>query len=294
MRIVRPASLVFYASLAVILGAGAAVVGAQTMPNGAWLGLLPVLVAAWLGLRKPWRRWRAARRAFPAAWRTWLEAHLPFYAALDAASRRRFEQDVRFFLDEQTFEAIDGVALTDSLKLAVAAGAALLLHGRPDWELPATRTILFYPDRFDEDYYDSAYAAFDGMVHAQGPVILSAQAVEEDWMRSGTGHNVVLHELAHLFDFDDAFAEGTPSLMDPASARAWHELVRREMRRVRLGKSLLRRYAATNPAEFFAVAVENFFDRPDLLKQRHPSLFDALAAFFNLDPRSVKAGANRR
>ncbi|MDX1548092.1 MAG: zinc-dependent peptidase, partial [Rhodothermales bacterium] len=112
-----------------------------------------------------------------------------------------------------------------------------------------------------------------------------APAVMEDWAAPGTGHNVVLHEIAHLFDFDDAYAEGIPSLMDPKSAEAWSRLVRREMRRVRLGKSLLRRYAATNPAEFFAVAVENFFDRPDALKQRHPHLFDALVAFFNLDPR---------
>ncbi len=285
MRIARPSALAFSAVLALILGTGVAVVGAQTMPHGAWLGLAPVLLVAWHGLRKPWRRWRLARQAFPAAWRAWLGAHVPLYAVLDGPARRRFEQDARFFLDEQTFEALDGVEATDTLKLAVAAGAALLLHGRPDWELSSRRTILFYPNRFDEDYYDGAYATYDGMVHAQGPIILSAQAVEDDWARPGTGHNVVLHELAHLFDFDDAFAEGTPSLMDPSSARAWHELVRREMRLARLGKSLLRRYAATNPAEFFAVAVENFFDRPDQLKQRHPRLFDALAAFFDLDPR---------
>ena len=173
------------------------------------------------------------------------------------------------------------------MRLGVGAGAALLLHGRPDWELPVRRTILFYPDRFDQDYTDSDYAAYDGMVHAQGPVILSAAAVEKDWALPGSGHNVVLHELAHLFDFEQGGAEGTPSLMDPASAAAWRALVRREIRRVRLGTSLLRGYAASNPAEFFAVAVENFFDRPVALHRRHPHLFNALKAFFNLDPRGV-------
>ena len=138
---------------------------------------------------------------------------------------------------------------------------------------------------FDEDYLDTDYAAYDGMVHAQGPIILSVNAVEADWARPGNGHNVVLHELAHLFDFEHGGAEGTPSLMDSASAEAWRALVRREMRRVRLGTSLLRGYAATNPAEFFAVAVENFFDRPATLHRRHPHLFEALVAFFNLDPR---------
>ena len=285
MRIVRPATLVFYAGLAIILGGAVMIIGALTMPYGAWFGLVPVLIIAWRGLRKPWRRRWLARQDLPESWRTWLRDHVPFYAALDGEARTRFENDVQFFVDEQTFEALDGLTVTDPLRLGVAAGAALLLHGRPDWELPSNRTILFYPDRFDGDYYDGDYAAYDGMVHAQGPIILSAPSVEADWARPGNGHNVVLHELAHLFDFEWGGAEGTPSLMDPASAEAWRALVHREMRRVRLGTSLLRGYAATNPAEFFAVAVENFFDRPGVLHRRHPHLFDALVAFFNLDPR---------
>ena len=285
MRIVRPTTLVFYAILAVILGGVVAIVGAQTTPGGGWFGVVPVFVVAWWGLRSPLRRWRVARRAIPASWQAWLAGHVPFYRRLDDKARRHFERDVQFYIDEHTFEAIDGLAVTDTLRLSVAAGAALLLHGRPDWELPSTRAILFYPGRFDEDYHDTDYAAYDGMVHAQGPIILSVAAVEEDWARPGSGHNVVLHELAHLFDFERGGAEGTPSLMDPASAEAWRTLVRREMRRVRLGTSLLRGYAATNAAEFFAVAVENFFDRPADLHRRHPHLFEALVAFFNLDPR---------
>ena len=290
MRIVRSTTLVFYAILAGILGGVVGIVGAETTPGGGWLGLVPVVVVAGWGLRSPLRRWQVARRTIPAPWRDWLTTRVPLYKALGSEARRRFERDVQFFIDEQTFEAVDGVAVTDTLRLGVAAGAAMLLHGRPDWELPATRTILFYPDRFDEDYHDTDDAAFDGMVHAQGPIILSAAAVEEDWAHPGNGHNVVLHELAHLFDFEQGGAEGTPSLMDPASAEAWRGLVRREMRRVRLGTSLLRGYAATNAAEFFAVAVENFFDRPAVLHRRHPHLFDALVAFFDLDPRGSDFG----
>ena len=286
MRIVRPTTLVFYAILAVILGGVVTIIGAETTPGGGWLGLVPVFAVAWWGLRSPLRRWRLARRAIPDSWKDWLAARVPLYQRLGSEARHRFERDVQFYINEHTFEAVDGVAVTDTLRLSVAAGAALLLHGRPDWELPRTRSILFYPDRFDEDYHDTDYASFDGMVHAQGPIILSAVAVEADWARPGSGHNVVLHELAHLFDFEQGGAEGTPSLMDPASAEAWRGLVRREMRRVRLGTSLLRGYAATNAAEFFAVAVENFFDRPAVLHRRHPHLFDALVAFFNLDPRS--------
>lgn len=286
MRIVRRSSLVFMLVISALTGLALAVIGARLWPNGIWLGLVAPVIVFTVGLRKSWGRWRASRHPFPESHRAWLHRHVPFYHHLDEAGRQHFERDVKLFIADQTFEAVDGVEITDQLLLEVAAGAALMLHGRPDWEFSNSRSFLFYPDHFDEDYYDTREAHFEGMVHAQGPVILSVKAMEMGWAAPADGNNVVLHELAHLLDYDNEFADGVPSLMDPASAEAWVKLVRREMHRVKTGRSLLRRYAAKNPAEFFAVAVENFFERPHKLSRRHPKLFEALVAFFNLDPRT--------
>lgn len=284
MQIVRRAVVGVYGVLAFVLGGMVSWIGVR-MGIGMWVGALIAFgIFAW-GMWPSWRRWRVARQPFPTAWRLWLEAHVPFYRGLDAVGRRRFERDVQFFLDEQRFEGV-GVEVTETLRLAVAAGAALLLHGRPNWELPARRTFLFYADRFNEDYDEDALGDYEGMAHAQGPVILSAKAVEMGWAFPHDGDNVVLHELAHLFDFENLDADGIPTLLNPASAEAWRRLMRAEMAKVRQGRSVLRRYAATSAAEFFAVAVENFFERPELLAHRHPELFEALCAFFNLDPRS--------
>ena len=285
MQIVRTTTVVFQVSLALILGGAFAVIGVQATPWGAGLGLVPVLVLVLVAGRKPLRRWRLARRSLSQADQAWLEQHVPYFRHLEASRRDRFERDVRLFRAEQRFEAVGTAEVTDETTLAVAAGAALMLNGRPEWELGTRRTILIYPESFDDDYHGGDYAAFDGMVHAQGPVILSQDAIEASWANPEDGSNVIVHELAHLFDFDDTYAEGVPSLMDPSSAAAWQQLVRAEMRRARLGKSLLRRYAATNPAEFFAVASENFFERPAILQRRHPRVFEALKAFYNLDPR---------
>ncbi len=292
MRIARPSTFVYYAVLALVLGVGAAAVGARVAPQGVWAGLAPVVFFGWKALRQPLRRWRVAQEALPDAQRAWLEKHVPFYAGLGGAARRRFERDVQFFLAEHTFEGVDGVDVTDALRLGVAAGAALLLHGRPDWELTAGRSVLFYPDRFDDHYLGGDYAEYDGMAHPQGPVLLSARAVEESWADPTDGSNVVLHELAHLFDFRGAGdADGIPALVDPSSEASWQDLVRREMQRIRRRRSMLRRYAATAPSEFFAVAVEAFFERPQEMKRRHPELFEALTAFFNLDPRTTPTAA---
>ena len=293
MQIARRSSLVFTAVLAVLLGGAFAVIGAKGTPLGPGLGLVPVVAVLWVGLRGPIRRWRAAQQPLGDAHRQWIADHVALYTALGAAARTRFERDVRFILEEWRFEQVqEGQPPTtdvdDDLRLGVAAGAALLLHGRPDWELGPPRTILFYPDRFDDTYFGGEGADFDGMAHAQGPIILSAPAVREDWAHGRDGHNVVLHELAHLFDFANQFADGVPSLLDPSSAPAWAKLVRREMQRIKIGRSLLRSYGATNEAEFFAVAVEMFFERPEALQRRHRELYEALVAFFNLDPMGVE------
>ncbi len=286
MRVAHPSSVGFYAVLAVILGGGIAAIAA--MAEGlplwtAWFGLVAFALLLGIGLRRPGRRWRAVRRPFPSAWRDWLHTHVPLYARADEADRARFERDVQIILADARFEGVDGVEVTDELRLSVAAGAALLLHGRPDWELPLDRTFLFYPGHFGDDY-TALEPDYDGMVHPQGPVIFSAPAVRRGWARTD-GSNVILHELAHLFDFEDLYADGVPSLLDPGSVESWTALVKRETALIRRGQSMLRRYAATNAAEFFAVATEVFFERPSALSQRHPALFETLTALYALDPR---------
>lgn len=284
MQIVRRSSLVFVLLLAGMVGSGVAVVGSQLVEGGGWWGGLVAAGVVFFGLRRPWRRWHVARQPFPGAWRTWLQAHVPWYSRQGTEARARFERDIQFFLAEQRFEGV-GVEVTETLRVAVAAGAALLLHGRPDWELPTHRTILFYAEAFDDQYFEGDGGTFAGMVHAQGPVLFSVRDVVRSWADPEDGFNVVLHELAHLLDYQNADADGSPALLDAASEGAWRDLVTREMRRIRLRRSLLSDYALTNRAEFFAVAVEVFFERPERMARQHRALFKALQAFFNLDPR---------
>jgi Mlc titration factor MtfA (ptsG expression regulator) len=286
MRIARHSSLITTGLLAVIIGGGVSIVGIEATSIGPALGLIPVFIILLIGLRRPFRRWRVARQELSDERRLWIRRHVPLYRKLDAEGQARFERDVQFVLDEYSFEGVQGVTATDPLKLSVATGIAVLLHGRPSWELPGSRSVLFYPDRFDETYHETVEASYDGMAHEQGPILLTVSAVERSWDDPGDGNNVVLHELAHLFDFDNEGADGVPSLVAAASAPDWQALVREEMRRIEQGRSLLRPYAAEAPSEFFAVAVEHFFEQPEPMARHHDELFQALRAFFQLDPRT--------
>lgn len=291
MHIARHTSILSTLLLALVVGGGVAFAGAQIAKMGALVGLVPAGLILWLGLRSALHRWRIARAPMPNRWQQWLGAHVPLYEKLDDSARERFNRDVRFVLEEYSFEGVRDVEVTESLRLSVAAGVAVLLHGRPSWELPGSTTVLFYPERFNDDYYESSGAAYDGMAHQQGPIILTASAVAASWSEtpkadSLAADNVVLHELAHLFDFDNEGADGVPSLVAASSAADWQALVRSEMQRVRRGQSILRPYAAEAPSEFFAVAVETFFEQPHRMARHHEALFRALVAFFHLDPRT--------
>ncbi len=285
MRAVRPTAflvpLVAGSAAAVVVWIAVSRTHSAAAGIAAALAVLFVVVA--VAARKALRRLRVARQSLPAAQRTWLADHAAVYAAASAEARARFERDVRFLLADLTFEAVDGVDLTEELRLAVAAGGATLLHGRPEWELPLNRTILFVPRTFDEAYGDEEAGVYDGMVHAQGPVVLAADAALAGWRRAD-GSNVILHELAHLFDIDGTGADGVPTFLDRASTGAWLALADAEMRKARTGKSVLRSYAAFDRAELFAVSTEQFFERPARLRARHPELFEALEAIYAQTP----------
>lgn len=284
MQIIRSSTIWTTAGLALILGGGVAAIGYQVHPMASLVGGVAALLIVAMNGRRPYRRWRLAQEPFPSDWQQWMQRHIPPYAAMNNDAQHRFQRDVQFLMDEFEFEGIQDVTVTDSLRLSVAAGAALLLHGYPDWELPGTRSILFYPGHFDDQYSGSYDAGYDGMAHEQGPLIMSVPSVRASWQNPSDGNNVVLHELAHLFDFDNTGPDGVPSLVDGRSAASWQSLVHTEIRRVKRGDSLLDPYAATAPSEFFAVAVEHFFEEPAAMKARHPELFEALSALFNWIP----------
>jgi Mlc titration factor MtfA (ptsG expression regulator) len=76
------------------------------------------------------------------------------------------------------------------------------------------------------------------------------------------------------------------------STRArWAEVFRDEFmalrQRLNSGQpSALNEYGATNPAEFFAVASEAFFEQPRRLKTEHAGLYRELSTFYRVDPLS--------
>ena len=133
----------------------------------------------------------------------------------------------------------------------------------------------------------------------RGQVIVSWRDAIEDARVFDDGYNVLIHEFAHQLDQEKGDATGAPLLDGRMAYRAWSEVLgdayAELQRREQCGEeSVFDYYGASDPADFFAVVSEVFFERPHDLAAQHPELYRQLAGFYRLDPltwRSADAGS---
>jgi Mlc titration factor MtfA (ptsG expression regulator) len=262
-----------------------------------WAGWLPAVLVvgslAYLAMtRKFRRRARLARRPIPAAWRQILRARVAFYNALPEPERRRFEEEVAIFLAEKRITGVKTL-VDDETRVLVATSAVIPIFGFPEWEYDRLAEVLVYPSSFDDELsFDSdTRKNILGMVGVSGALnrimILSKPDLVRGFSLPADKRNVGVHEFAHVVDGADGEFDGIPATIAPESVAPWLRLMRLEMERINNGDSILRRYGATNEAEFFAVATEAFFERPTALAERHPELYALLEQIFQQDTRSI-------
>lgn len=276
----------------------AVVLGACALFGAAYLGLAAVVhrLPAW-PLALP-------RDPIPPTWYAILEQRVPLTHGLSAADRERLLRLVQLFLRQKHFEGCQGLRVTEEMKVTIAGAACLLLLRVAGPCYPTVRTVLVYPGSFiprytrppERDRVVESPVPLLGQSWRGGVVILSWDDVLAGARDPTDGRNVVLHEFAHQLDQENGDAAGTP-LLPPGMLRPWARVLVAEFARLRgdaaAGRaSVLDPYGATDPAEFFAVATETFFQKPVELERDHPALYAQLKAFYHQDPvRSAAHGA---
>jgi hypothetical protein len=259
-----------------------------------------VAAAFWLvgipKLRERRRRARA-RQPLPAHWHGWLEEHIPVYRRLPAELRERLHGLIQIFVHEKSFVGCNGLEVTDRMRVVIAAHACLLVINRPGVPYRTLYdellSILIYPTPFIVPELQNHGAG----VVSQGHRVLSGQAWDsrriilswEDVELPAGGHNVVLHEFAHYLDMEDETMDGAPGLGSKAAHQQWARVFWEEYDRLRYNlhtgvPTLLDPYAATAPAEFFAVVTEVFFEQPRELEAQHAALYQQLRKYYRIDP----------
>lgn len=247
-----------------------------------------------------WRRGRDLQRARAREvieerdWRATL-ARYAFLADLDATERARLKDLVHLFLERKQFATAHDLPLTQAMRLSVAAQACVLVLYLGIEYFDGWSGIILYPTQFlpRHTYVDPLGVTHESaMPHAGeawlgGPVILSWDDVEQG--AGDDGANVVIHEFAHKLDMLNGTANGFPPLHGDMRREVWAQVFTREYeafsREVDAGRyTPVDPYAAEAPAEFFAVMSEVFFERPDLVRNHHPAIYEQLALFYRQDP----------
>lgn len=221
----------------------------------------------------------------PEKWKVILSDQILFYQNLDVEGKQRFESDVYQFLNSV---AISGVQTKVTLedRLLVASSAVIPLFGFPAWTYTHLDEVILYPSSFDRNFnLGSREEIITGMVGngpMEGKVILSKPSLHAGFDIANDKRNVGIHEFVHLFDKESGTIDGIPpGFEDKSYALPWLDFISHKTNEIVANRSDIDGYATTNRQEFFAVASEYFFERPHLLKKKHPRLYTQLVEVFN-------------
>jgi len=221
---------------------------------------------------------------------------VPGWSLMEPADHDRLLDDTDRLLGLFRWEAAKGFDLDDTMCVHIAAQASVPIMSLGADSYDKVRTVVVRPTSVrrtrvsdgpvpgvvEESSMDLAGEAADG----NGPVVLAWDSVVSDTRHPRRGYNVVIHEFAHKIDLLDDVFDGTPPILDENRRESWIAVCTEAFERLRRGEahSGLRDYAATNPAEFFAVASETFFTLPVALRESEPALYGELMSFYRQDP----------
>lgn len=251
------------------------------------------------------KRRKLMARPFKTEWDGYAARNIAHWCMLDESEREELRNIAKVLLGEKYWEGCGGLTLTDEIKVTIALQAGLLILGVPHDYYRNVLSILVYPSTVwapppAQGFFQHSLGPVDlekpvlGQAFHNGPVILVWDAVLHGGRHPEKGHNVVYHEFAHKLDMLDGAADGTPPLHSRKEYADWIEVCSREFLELkRLAAeghhTFLDHYGATDEAEFFAVATEQFFDQPLSFLESSPRLYEVLSQYYRQDP-AARAG----
>ncbi len=241
------------------------------------------------GFIRAFKRKKLAKRPFPKEWEPYLAAKMPFLPHLSEAEAQQLRTVLKIFVWEKYWIGAGGLEVTEEMKVVVATAAAELARGLALDAYDHLTEIVLYPSHYVHPDQDGVVF---GEAHRWGTVVLSWDAVEHGLANRDDGHNTALHELAHVLDNADGTFDGTPLLHHSRDYQAWVKACSEHFLKLqnKPQKSVVRRYGATNEAEFFACATEAFFEKPQQMLKKAPDLYAVLKQFYRVDPVNVGRG----
>lgn len=222
----------------------------------------------------------------PENYRELLLSYVKFYRKLDEASRLHFEKRAEQFLSSITITGVNA-EVEDLDRLLIASAAIIPVFGIRDWQYINLHEVLLYPGAFNADYDqdgpDRPAAGMVGSGAMQHVMILTKWQLRQGFINEQDARNTAIHEFVHLVDKMDGTMDGIPEIiLERKYTGEWKQLMENTMATMRFHGSDIDQYGATNPAEFFAVISEYFFEKPEQLKANHPDIAAMLERIYRV------------
>jgi len=248
--------------------------------------IIPFVLFVFVLLLLSRKRKKKQPKSFPVHWHEILLKRVSFYKKRTKEQQQVFQKRMMLFLNEINIEAVQ-FELKELDTILVAASAVIPVFGFKEWHYNNLSTVLIYPDYFDEnlsfdaDVQGRKIAGLVGTGRFKNQMILSRKALHHGFTNATDKGNTAIHEFVHLLDNTDGMTDGIPErLLEHQYIAPWLALMHKEMEAINNDASDIRSYGGTSQTEFFAVASEYFFERPDLFKRKHPELFEMLSRCF--------------
>jgi Mlc titration factor MtfA (ptsG expression regulator) len=224
--------------------------------------------------------------AAPVGFKEVLSEQVPFYSQLSPPQQQQFEERMLQFLAQVKITGVNAI-VEDIDRIYIAASAIIPVFNFSNWEYFNLHEVLLYPDSFDDEYKQAGGGrTILGMVGSGAMnhvMILSQQQLRQAFINVSGKENTSIHEFVHLIDKTDGEIDGVPaSLLDKKYVLPWLQLMHSEIKLINANESDINPYGTTNESEFFAVAAEYFFERPDLFAEKHPELFQLMEQIFKV------------
>ena len=224
-------------------------------------------------------------------------ARLPLLGQLNDEEKNKLIRLSILFLNYKSLEGARGLKLSLEMKLIIALQACLpILNLGIDWYRGWVSVIIypaqFVPERNFMDEYGVEHrtrSVLSGESWHRGPVVLSWEDTEHSGVIDGS--NLVIHEFAHKLDVLNGRTNGFPPLHRGMDVTRWvaalSDAYNDFQNRLDTWNDVpIDSYAASSPAEFFAVFSEVFFERPDILNYFYPKVYEQFKQFYRQNPLS--------
>jgi Mlc titration factor MtfA (ptsG expression regulator) len=208
-----------------------------------------------------------------------------YYNLLSAKEKQRFIFRSYNLLQKIKIIGRQGFEVTGQVKLFVAAAQVQLTFGLDYYFLPVFKTIFIYPGSYKNPLTGNMH---DGEINPRGLIVLSWEKLTKGFYYPADKINLGLHELAHALMFSIIKTDRHDQDLD-YYLNEIIKISKREIQKIRNKEThLFREYAGANIYEFFAIAVEHFFEAPESFKAELPSLYMYMTKLLKQDPTIKK------